>query len=36
MKKKFMIAAVLMTLSLAAQAAEQPMNVVFILADDLV
>ena len=35
MKTKFMIAVVLMTLSLAAHAAEQPVNVIFILADDL-
>jgi len=35
MINKFMIAAVLMTVSLAARAAEQPVNVVFILADDL-
>jgi len=35
MKKKFMIVAVFMTLSLGAQAAEQPKNVIFILADDL-
>ncbi|MHC4143391.1 MAG: sulfatase [Planctomycetota bacterium] len=35
MKMKAMITTVLLTLSLAAQAAEQPTNVVFILADDL-
>ena len=35
MKKKFMITVVLMTLSLSAQAAEHPTNVIFILADDL-
>jgi len=35
MKKTFMMVTLLLTLSLAAQAAEQPMNVIFILADDL-
>ena len=35
MKKKFIITAVLMTLSLGAQASEHPTNVIFILADDL-
>jgi len=35
MKKKFLMAAVLITLSLAAQAADRPVNVIFILADDL-
>jgi len=35
MKKTLMMVTVLVTLSLAAQAAEQPTNVIFILADDL-
>ncbi|MHC4372043.1 MAG: sulfatase-like hydrolase/transferase, partial [Planctomycetota bacterium] len=35
MKKKFMMAVVLMTMPLAAQAAKRPVNVIFILADDL-
>ena len=35
MKKMSVIAVILMTMSMASQAAERPVNVIFILADDL-